>query len=251
MGHIQSTNAPKIEYRNIAGFPGYRIGSDGTVLTCIKIKRLKGKGNRGKTCWIYSEEWKQKKSAKRNKYGHQNLDLYLDNGLRQKKSVHRLVLEAFVGPCPDGMEACHNDGNPRNNRLDNLRWDTPSSNMQDKKKHGTNNHGEKNLSAKLTAEQVIQLRLIHVRGDSTNNAGKLAKKFGVDESTIRDAVYGRTWQDLPNAQKDPRTRLKSLLGTENEVGIQSRTHDRDQSRKNELARQSRMGTCLRHSFERI
>lgn len=45
--------------------------------------------------------------------------------------VHRLVLEAFVGPCPPGMEACHWNGIPGDNRLHNLRWDTPSANNAD------------------------------------------------------------------------------------------------------------------------
>ena len=53
------------------------------------------------------------------------------------RTVHRLVLEAFVGPRPEGMEACHWDGNPRNNRRDNLRWGTRSSNRQDAVRHGT------------------------------------------------------------------------------------------------------------------
>jgi len=45
--------------------------------------------------------------------------------------IHRLVLSAFVGPCPDGMECCHNNGDPSDNRLLNLRWDTPESNRSD------------------------------------------------------------------------------------------------------------------------
>lgn len=55
--------------------------------------------------------------------------------------VHRLVLEAFVGPCPDGMECCHYDGNPKNNNLDNLRWDTPKSNQGDRYKHASEQNG--------------------------------------------------------------------------------------------------------------
>ena len=53
--------------------------------------------------------------------------------------VHRLVLEAWVGPCPDGYECCHNDGDFRNNTVSNLRWDTRSNNGRDKREHGT--HG--------------------------------------------------------------------------------------------------------------
>lgn len=48
-----------------------------------------------------------------------------------------LVLEAFVGPRPDGLEACHNNGNPGDDRLANLRWDTHSENILDRGRHGT------------------------------------------------------------------------------------------------------------------
>ena len=51
--------------------------------------------------------------------------------------VHRLVLEAFVGPCPKGMECCHEDGVRTNNRLSNLRWDTRKANHADAIRHGT------------------------------------------------------------------------------------------------------------------
>lgn len=51
--------------------------------------------------------------------------------------VHRLVLLAFVGPCPDGMEGCHNNGDSLDNRLTNLRWDNRSGNMLDAVRHGT------------------------------------------------------------------------------------------------------------------
>lgn len=47
------------------------------------------------------------------------------------------MLTAFVGPRPDGMVTCHNDGNPANNNLSNLRWDTQSNNQLDAVKHGT------------------------------------------------------------------------------------------------------------------
>lgn len=54
------------------------------------------------------------------------------------RRVHLLVLAAHVGPCPSGLEACHNDGNRSNNQLGNLRWDTRVANMADKIIHGTN-----------------------------------------------------------------------------------------------------------------
>ena len=57
--------------------------------------------------------------------------------------VHRLVLEAFVGPCPEGMEVCHNNGDPTCNLLSNLRWDTHSENTRDKRRHGTDHEVNK------------------------------------------------------------------------------------------------------------
>jgi hypothetical protein len=58
-------------------------------------------------------------------------------GVSRGKSVHALVLEAFVGPPSTGMEGCHWDNNRANNRLVNLRWGTHSENMLDQVRHGT------------------------------------------------------------------------------------------------------------------
>jgi len=51
-------------------------------------------------------------------------------------SVHYLVLEAFVAPRPEGMEALHLDSNPANPALLNLRWGTHSENMRQRSSDG-------------------------------------------------------------------------------------------------------------------
>lgn len=56
---------------------------------------------------------------------------------RKTRYFHRLVLEAFIGPCPEGMECRHLDGDAGNNRLENLAWGTPIENGEDKVRHGT------------------------------------------------------------------------------------------------------------------
>ena len=74
--------------------------------------------------------------------GHRTVGLFRD----KKQStylVHRLVLEAFVGPCPDGMEACHADDDPANNHVSNLRWDTRQENMLDRSRNGIHHFGAK------------------------------------------------------------------------------------------------------------
>lgn len=67
--------------------------------------------------------------------GHILIALCRDRG-RKFALLHRLVLEAFVGPCPDGMQGCHWDDDPTNNRLSNLRWDTPRANSLDNVRNG-------------------------------------------------------------------------------------------------------------------
>ena len=57
--------------------------------------------------------------------------------------VHHLVLEAFVGPRPIGMECCHLDDDPTNNYLSNLRWDTRSANSFDAVRNGRHPTGSK------------------------------------------------------------------------------------------------------------
>lgn len=61
-------------------------------------------------------------------------------GQSLSRNVHLLVLEAFVGPRPAGLHGCHHDDVPTNNRLDNLRWDTPSANRYDSSRNGTHHN---------------------------------------------------------------------------------------------------------------
>lgn len=69
------------------------------------------------------------------KSGHRRVSLCRDSA-PVSVLVHRLVLEAFVGPCPKGRQGCHDDGNPDNNEVTNLCWDTPSTNRYDCVRHG-------------------------------------------------------------------------------------------------------------------
>lgn len=65
---------------------------------------------------------------------------YVTLGHSDKRRIHRLVLEAFVGPCPPGTEVLHANDDPTDNRLENLRWDLRSENIRDRVRNGTHNH---------------------------------------------------------------------------------------------------------------
>lgn len=64
-------------------------------------------------------------------------------GVKQSKRIHTVVLEAFVGPRPNGMVACHSNGIQDDLRLENLRWDTQTNNMFDEVAHGTHHNASK------------------------------------------------------------------------------------------------------------
>lgn len=68
--------------------------------------------------------------------GYKKVNLSFE-GVRSRWLVHVLVMRAFVGPRPTGFHTCHNNGDPADNRLVNLRYDTPSSNAFDSVDQGT------------------------------------------------------------------------------------------------------------------
>lgn len=109
--------------------------------------------------------------------------------------IHRLVLLTFIGPCPDGEEGCHNDGNPANNRLSNLRWDTHIENISDCIRHNTKTKppvhcGKDHPNTKLTNGQVKEIRAVAgYRGVLV----KLGKQYGVSHQTIRRIRLGMAW----------------------------------------------------------
>jgi hypothetical protein len=103
---------------------------------------------------------------------------------------HKAVLEAFVGPRPKGMEACHNNGDPFDNKVTNLRWDTTRNNQLDRIKHGTSNRGERCAAAKLTEAQVRAIRA------DTRLQREIAAEYGVRENTISRIKSGKRWAHI-------------------------------------------------------
>lgn len=53
----------------------------------------------------------------------------------RKHMAHRVIWEILRGSIPDGMQIDHKDGDPRNNRIDNLRLATPAQNARNVKSH--------------------------------------------------------------------------------------------------------------------
>lgn len=110
--------------------------------------------------------------------GHLSVSL----GRRNSQCVHKLVLTAFVGPAPDGCECLHINGDPSDNRLQNLRWGTRSENIKDKTRHGL---------SKLKPAEVAEIKDA-LKNNYHGMQAALARKFNVTECTISDIKKGRT-----------------------------------------------------------
>ncbi len=131
------------------------------------------------------------------KWGHLEIRLY-KNGKIKAYSIHRLVLKTFVSSCPKGMEACHNNGKADDNRIENLRWDTHRNNMKDSIDQETLfiAKGSKNGRAKLTDNQVREIRDRYIRFSKNANSVILAKEFGVSYTEICDIINNKTWKHI-------------------------------------------------------
>lgn len=167
-----------VVYKSLAfmGYPDYRVGDDGSVWS----KR------RG--------AWKKLSLKVTNKHGHLVAALRNGNGL-QYRLVHRLVLLAFVGPCPPGMQCCHfPDRDPGNNRLCNLMWGTPTTNSKHRDVHGTSNKGERNGAAKTDEETVKRVRELWASG--LHRQKEIAKMCGLTKANVWCIVHRISWDYL-------------------------------------------------------
>ncbi|EOM78090.1 hypothetical protein DW322_11330 [Rhodococcus rhodnii] len=126
-------------WKPVLGYEGlYEVSSIGRVRTVERVVR----GGRTPTSSRTVPAKVRKVSAHVNG-GHLWLKLHR-NGVRTPRFVHRLVLEAFVGEQPEGRnEVRHLDGNPANNRVENLAYGTHAENVADMLEHGTHRNSRK------------------------------------------------------------------------------------------------------------
>ena len=112
---------------------------------------------------------------------------------REGPMVHRLVLDAFVGPCPPGHETRHLNGRPTDNALANLAWGLPTENAADRRAHGTHREGERLPQSRFTDATALQALRMHATGATY---GQVAEAFGVRPTTVAALVIRRTWKHL-------------------------------------------------------
>jgi len=159
--------------KSIRGFPKYSISDKGEVFSRHKKLKL-----------------------------HPTLTKYLQVCLYQNrkashKLVHRLVLETFIGPCPEKMECCHNNGIRTDNRLENLRWDTRSNNHKDAIKKGTHVclwRGEKVPTSKLKESDVRMI--IYMWRTKEFSQKEIMNLYQISRGHVYLIVHKKTWKHI-------------------------------------------------------
>lgn len=156
------------EWKDIPGYEGlYQVSNRGRAKRLPRYHSL----NNNPSIYIPERILKQKHY---HKCGHLAVSL-CKNGKQTNKPVHGLVLEAFSGQRPKGMDIRHLDSNPSNNRLDNLAYGTRAENCIDQSKLGRCG------SQKLTIDDVKQIRIRLANGEAMQ---EIAIRYGVTKQAV-------------------------------------------------------------------
>lgn len=159
-------------------YEGYSASSDGRIFS---HRRRKRNGNKGSSAFFDYEHFMEIKVHIGNN-GYSKVSV-----TRDKKEgsglVHRMIADAFHGPCPVGLQTRHLDGDKKNNSPYNLCYGTAKDNADDRQRHKGYNRGANHPSSKLTWAQVEKIRSLKSKGWANK---RLAEKYGV---TIH-CIYG-------------------------------------------------------------
>lgn len=160
--------------KEIKKFPGYFVNEAGEVFSSF--------------CKWGKRKNLFKLSGTKNLHGYWKVGLR-KNGKSYVVSVHKLVLETFVGE-PGGRQACHLDGNQDNNQLENLKWGTAKDNALDKIAHGRSCKYEANAASKLKIHQISRIKWLLSSGVPQR---QIASTFHVSQRTICNINRGFSW----------------------------------------------------------
>lgn len=117
-------------------------------------------------------------------------------GVIKAQYVHQMVLAAFIGPCPEGMEVLHGDDNRTNNWLSNLRYDTHKRNQEEASERGRSAFGERNGMAVVTEEIVAEIRSAAAAGVQQI---AIAEYHGISRAQTCRIVLRRNWSRVPDS----------------------------------------------------
>jgi hypothetical protein len=190
------------EWRQVPGFDGYEVSDFGSVRSYYKKGRFLEK---------LADHPRTLKPAT-STTGYKTVALPV-NGRYKHCAVHRLVLRAFVGECPEGNEVAHLNGVRTDNRLSNLQYVTHIENEAHKIAHGTAPLGELNGQAILQGWQVAEIKYL---ASKSVPQGKIATLFDISHKDVSEILRGGRWghvearTDIPRLVADLRAARETL-----------------------------------------
>lgn len=180
------------EWRDIPGWEGlYQASSLGRIRSVVRARE--GKNRWGPITRRYGSGRILKHNVRNDRGGYWQVTLS-DGGKRSTRLVHRLVCEAFKGGPPHGRPlVAHLNGNPADNRPENLVWATAQENQDHRKLHGTDCRGGRNPNAKFAGGEIPLIRERAAQGESN---ASIARSYSVRTETIWAIVNGVNWKHV-------------------------------------------------------
>lgn len=143
----------------------------------------------------FTFNYKGKILKQMNMSGYLVVSLSKDN-IKNKYKIHRLVALSFLSNPENKREVNHIDGDKFNNNLSNLEWATSRENQIHAYETGLQLTGAFHGRSKLSEEDAIWILKNHIKGDLKFGASALARKFGIDKSSLCDLVNRKTWKHI-------------------------------------------------------
>ena len=172
----------EVTLKPLVGFSGYYAGNDGKIYSTLRRCGSKPAIRDGKrpTALVPLV-------LKTSGYFAVNLHV---GEIQKTYLVHELVATAFHGKRPHGLVCCHGNGNRQDNLPTNLRWDTRKANEADKVLHGTGMQGIRHHQAKLTEDQVQEIR------SAPGKQRDIAARFGISQAQVWNIKNDQQWKHL-------------------------------------------------------
>jgi hypothetical protein len=161
-------------WQTVAGFDGrYEVSSLGRVASLHRRRRVL--------------------KPYRRSDGYLTIGLH-EGGHQTTVYVHRLVCEAFHGAAPsDDHEVAHENGDPGDDRADNLIWKLPAPNHADKRRHGTRRAGSSHPMVRLTEAQIFAVFELRASGLTLQ---AIADQVGIHLAHAGDILKRKVWADV-------------------------------------------------------
>lgn len=176
---MPSACSSEMKWERAIGFPDFWVSEYGDVVKASHNRRLKGHLSFD---------------------GYPSYKLKDKEGVRRHISAHRLVALAFIGhPPSENSQVAHKNGSRLFCHPSNLMWATAKENHADRRRHGTGPAGESNPKAKLTENDVLEIRRTHrdiKEGRLNMKVKELADLYGIHHATLCAISSGKLWKHV-------------------------------------------------------